>query len=98
MSGPGPGSGKLGTCLSQLYHEHRRGVQAGYGKFETFPIWNLPLKHSLNVAYEAATVELRDVNLIDPYHLAAYGTQTVNDNRDVEAFSLLQRYPPNALR
>lgn len=91
VSGPGPGSGKLGTCLSQLYHEHRRGVQAGYAKFETFPIWNLPLKHPVNVAYEAATVELRDVNLIDPYHLAAYGTQTVNYNRDVEAYPVLHR-------
>ncbi|MEP0773290.1 MAG: DUF1846 domain-containing protein [Acidobacteriota bacterium] len=91
VSGPGPGSGKLGTCLSQLYHEHRRGVRAGYAKFETFPIWNLPLKHPVNVAYEAATVELRDVNLIDPYHLTAYGVQTVNYNRDVEAFPLLRR-------
>jgi uncharacterized protein (UPF0371 family) len=91
VTGPGPGSGKLGTCLSQLYHEHRRGVAAGYAKFETFPIWNLPLKHPVNVAYEAATVELRDVNLIDPYHLAAYGEQTVNYNRDVEAYPLLRR-------
>jgi uncharacterized protein (UPF0371 family) len=91
VTGPGPGSGKLGTCLSQLYHEHRRGTRAGYAKFETFPIWNLPLKHPVNVAYEAATVELRDVNLIDPFHLAAYGEQTVNYNRDVEAFPLLQR-------
>jgi uncharacterized protein (UPF0371 family) len=91
VTGPGPGSGKLGTCLSQLYHEHRRGTTAGYAKFETFPIWNLPLKHPVNVAYESATVELRDVNLIDPFHLAAYGQQTVNYNRDVEAFPLLQR-------
>jgi len=91
VTGPGPGSGKLGTCLSQLYHEHRRGVHAGFAKFETFPIWNLPLKHPVNVAYEAATVELRDVNLIDPFHLAAYGEQTVNYNRDVEAFPVLQR-------
>jgi uncharacterized protein (UPF0371 family) len=91
VTGPGPGSGKLGTCLSQLYHEHRRGVHAGFAKFETFPIWNLPLKHPVNVAYEAATVELRDVNLIDPFHLAAYGEQAVNYNRDVEAFPLLQR-------
>ena len=91
VTGPGPGSGKLGTCLSQLYHEHRRGVAAGFAKFETFPIWNLPLKHPVNVAYEAATVELRDVNLIDPFHLAAYGVQTVNYNRDVEAFPVLQR-------
>ena len=91
VTGPGPGSGKLGTCLSQLYHEHRRGNPAGYAKFETFPIWNLPLKHPVNVAYEAATVELRDVNLIDPFHLAAYGEQTVNYNRDVEAFPVLRR-------
>lgn len=91
VTGPGPGSGKLGTCLSQLFHEHRRGVHAGYAKFETFPIWNLPLKHPVNVAYEAATVELRDVNLIDPFHLAAYGEQAVNYNRDVEAFPVLQR-------
>ncbi|MEW6336928.1 MAG: DUF1846 domain-containing protein [Acidobacteriota bacterium] len=91
VTGPGPGSGKLGTCLSQLYHEHRRGVAAGYAKFETFPIWNLPLKHPVNVAYESATVELRDVNLIDPYHLAAYDERTVNYNRDVEAFPVLRR-------
>jgi uncharacterized protein (UPF0371 family) len=91
VTGPGPGSGKLGTCLSQLYHEHRRGVAAGYAKFETFPIWNLPLKHPVNIAYESATVELRDVNLIDPYHLSAYGEQTVNYNRDVEAFPVLRR-------
>jgi uncharacterized protein (UPF0371 family) len=91
VTGPGPGSGKLGTCLSQLYHEHLRGTAAGYAKFETFPIWNLPLKHPVNVAYEAATVELRDVNLIDPFHLAACGEQTVNYNRDVEAFPVLRR-------
>jgi uncharacterized protein (UPF0371 family) len=91
VTGPGPGSGKLGTCLSQLFHEHRAGRAVGYAKFETFPIWNLPLKHPVNVAYEAATVELKDVNLIDPFHLAAYGEQTVNYNRDVEAFPVLQR-------
>lgn len=91
VAGPGPGSGKLATCLSQVYHEHLRGAAAGYAKFETFPIWNLPLKHPVNVAYEAATVELKDVNLIDPFHLAAYGTQAVNYNRDVEAFPLLAR-------
>ncbi len=91
VAGPGPGSGKLATCLSQLYHEHLRGVVAGYAKFETFPIWNLPLKHPVNVAYEAATVELKDVNQIDPYHLAAYGVQAVNYNRDIEAFPLLAR-------
>jgi len=91
VAGPGPGSGKLATCLSQLYHEHLRGRAAGYAKFETFPIWNLPLKHPVNVAYEAATVELKDVNQIDPFHLAAYGQQAVNYNRDVEAFPLLAR-------
>jgi uncharacterized protein (UPF0371 family) len=91
VAGPGPGSGKLATCLSQLYHEHLRSVDAGYAKFETFPIWNLPLKHPVNVAYEAATVELHDVNLIDPFHLEAYGEQAINYNRDVEAFPLLAR-------
>jgi uncharacterized protein (UPF0371 family) len=91
VAGPGPGSGKLATCLSQLYHEHLRGNAAGYAKFETFPIWNLPLKHPVNVAYEAATVELRDVNQIDPFHLEAYGKQAVNYNRDIEAFPLVVR-------
>ncbi|MBN1770803.1 MAG: DUF1846 domain-containing protein [Deltaproteobacteria bacterium] len=91
VTGPGPGSGKLATCLGQLYHEHRRGVRAGYAKFETFPIWNLPLKHPVNVAYEAATVDLRDVNLIDPFHLETYRETTVNYNRDVEAFPLVAR-------
>jgi uncharacterized protein (UPF0371 family) len=91
VTGPGPGSGKLGTCLSQLYHEHRRGNEAGYAKFETFPIWNLPLKHPINVAYEAATVDLGDFNLIDPFHLEAHGEQTVNYNRDVEVFPVLLR-------
>ncbi len=91
VTGPGPGSGKLATCLSQLYHEHKRGVRAGYAKFETFPIWNLPLKHPVNVAYEAATVDLGDVNVIDPFHLEAYGEPAVNYNRDVEAFPLLVR-------
>jgi len=91
VAGPGPGSGKLATCLSQVYHEHLRGNAAGYAKFETFPIWNLPLKHPVNVAYEAATVELRDVNQIDPFHLAAYGEQSVNYNRDIEAFPLVAR-------
>lgn len=91
VTGPGPGSGKLGTCLSQLYHEHERGVRAGYAKFETFPIWNIPLKHPVNVAYEAATADLRDVNVIDPFHLEAYGETTVNYNRDVDAFPLLKR-------
>jgi uncharacterized protein (UPF0371 family) len=91
VTGPGPGSGKLATCLSQLYHEYRRGRHAGYAKFETFPIWNLPLKHEINVAYEAATADLRDVNMIDHYHLDAYNERAVNYNRDIEAFPLLQR-------
>lgn len=91
VTGPGPGSGKLATCLGQLYHEYRRGVKAGYAKFETFPIWNLPLKHKVNVAYEAATVDLKDVNLIDHHHLDAYNEKTVNYNRDIEAFPLLRR-------
>jgi uncharacterized protein (UPF0371 family) len=91
VAGPGPGSGKLATCLSQVYHEHLRGTAAGYAKFETFPIWSLPLKHPVNVAYEAATVELRDVNQIDPFHLEAYGQQAVNYNRDVEAFPVVAR-------
>ena len=90
VTGPGPGSGKLATCLSQLYHEHKRGRQAGYAKFETFPIWNLPLNHPVNLAYEAATADLDDVNMIDPFHLEAYGEMTVNYNRDVEAFPVLQ--------
>ena len=89
VTAPGPGSGKLATCLSQLYHEHLRGVQAGYAKFETFPIWNLPLNHPVNLAYEAATADLNDVNVIDPFHLEAYGVTTVNYNRDVEAFPVL---------
>ena len=89
VTAPGPGSGKLATCLSQLYHEHKRGVQAGYAKFETFPIWNLPLNHPVNLAYEAATADLNDVNMIDPFHLDAYGVTTVNYNRDVEAYPVL---------
>ncbi|HXK58288.1 MAG TPA: DUF1846 family protein, partial [Acidobacteriota bacterium] len=91
VTGPGPGSGKLATCLSQLYAEHRRGVGAGYAKFETFPIWNLPLKHPVNVAYEAATADLVDVNMIDPFHLEAYGETAVNYNRDILAYPLLTR-------
>lgn len=91
VTAPGPGSGKLATCLSQLYHEHKRGIDAGYAKFETFPIWNIPLKHPVNVAYEAATADLKDINLIDPHHLEAYGEQAINYNRDVEAFALLAR-------
>ena len=89
VTAPGPGSGKLATCMSQLYHEHKRGIQAGYAKFETFPVWNLPLNHPVNLAYEAATADLSDVNMIDPFHLEAYGTTTVNYNRDVEAFPVL---------
>ena len=89
VTAPGPGSGKLATCLSQLYHEHKRGIQAGYAKFETFPIWNLSLNHPVNLAYEAATADLSDVNMIDPFHLDAYGITTVNYNRDVEAFPVL---------
>ena len=89
ITAPGPGSGKMATCLSQLYHEHQRGVRAGYAKFETFPIWNIPLKHPVNLAYEAATADLNDVNMIDPFHLEAYGITTVNYNRDVEIFPVL---------
>ena len=90
VTAPGPGSGKLATCLSQLYHEHKRGIAAGYAKFETFPIWNLPLNHPVNIAYEAATVDLNDANIIDPFHLDAYGKTTVNYNHDVEAFPVLR--------
>ena len=89
ITAPGPGSGKMATCLSQLYHDHKRGIDAGYAKFETFPIWNLPLKHPVNLAYEAATADLDDVNMIDPFHLEAYGVTTVNYNRDVEIFPVL---------
>ena len=89
VTAPGPGSGKMATCLSQLYHEYKRGIKAGYAKFETFPVWNLPLKHPVNLAYEAATADLNDVNMIDPFHLEAYGTTTVNYNRDVEIFPVL---------
>ena len=90
VTAPGPGSGKMATCLSQLYHEHKRGILSGYAKFETFPIWNLPLKHPVNLAYEAATADLADVNMIDPYHLQAYGKLAVNYNRDVEIFRVLE--------
>ncbi len=89
ITAPGPGSGKMATCLSQLYHEHKRGIPAGYAKFETFPIWNLPLKHPVNLAYEAATADLNDLNMIDPFHLEAYGETTVNYNRDIEIFPVL---------
>ena len=91
VTAPGPGSGKMATCLSQVYQEHQRGVKAGYAKFETFPIWNLPLKHPVNLDYEAATADLADVNMIDPFHLEAYGKTTVNYNRDVEIFPVLQQ-------
>lgn len=90
VTAPGPSSGKLATCLSQLYHEHKNGVKAGYAKFETFPVWNLPLKHPVNIAYEAATADLQDVNQIDPYHFNAYGTLTVNYNRDIAVFPVLK--------
>lgn len=89
VTAPGPGSGKMAVCLSQLYHDYKRGIKAGYAKFETFPIWNLPLQHPVNLAYEAATADLGDVNMIDPFHLAAYGETTVNYNRDVEIFPVL---------
>ena len=91
ITGPGPGSGKLATCLSQLYHENKRGVLAGYAKFETFPVWNLPLKHPVNVAYESATADIGDFNLIDPFHLEAYNKKAINYNRDVETFPVLKR-------
>lgn len=89
VTAPGPGSGKMATCLSQLYHDNKRGIKAGYAKFETFPIWNIPLKHPVNLAYEAATADLNDMNMIDPYHLEAYGVTSVNYNRDVEIFPVL---------
>ncbi len=97
ITAPGPGSGKMATCLSQLYHEHKRGIDAGYAKFETFPIWNLPLRHPVNLAYEAATADLNDVNMIDPFHLEAYGETTVNYNRDVEIFPVLNAMFENIL-
>ena len=90
VTAPGPGSGKMGTCLSQLYHENKRGIKAGYAKYETFPIWNLNIKHPINLAYEAATADLKDVNMIDPYHLEAYGEMAVNYNRDVEIFPVVR--------
>ena len=90
VTAPGPGSGKMATCLSQIYHEHKMGIKAGYAKFETFPIWNLPLNHPVNAAYEAATADLNDINMIDPFHLEAYGKSTVNYNRDVEIFPVLR--------
>ena len=90
VTAPGPGSGKMATCLSQLYHEHKHGIKAGYAKYETFPIWNLPLNHPVNLAYEAATADLADVNMIDPFHLQAYNEVTVNYNRDIEIFPVLK--------
>ena len=90
VTAPGPGSGKLATCLSQIYHEHKRGIEAGYAKFETFPVWNMPLSHPVNIAYEAATADLDDANIIDSFHLDAYGKTTVNYNRDVEAFPMVR--------
>jgi len=90
VTAPGPGSGKLATCLSQVYHDYRRGAHSGYAKFETFPIWSIPLRHPVNVAYEAATADLRDVNMIDPFHLEAYDKRAVNYNRDVESFPVLR--------
>ncbi|WP_302616136.1 DUF1846 domain-containing protein, partial [uncultured Muribaculum sp.] len=89
VTAPGPGSGKMAVCLSQLYNEHKRGVEAGYAKFETFPVWSLPLKHPVNIAYEAATADLNDVNMIDPFHLEAYGKTAINYNRDIEIFPVL---------
>ena len=97
ITAPGPGSGKMATCLSQLYHEHKRGVKAGYAKFETFPVWNLPLKHPVNIAYEAATADLDDVNMIDPFHLDVYGETSVNYNRDIEIFPVLSAIMENIL-
>ncbi len=97
VTAPGPGSGKMATCLSQMYHEHKRGIRAGYAKFETFPIWNLPLSHPVNLAYEAATADLNDVNMIDPFHLEAYGETTVNYNRDVEIFPVVTAMLENIL-
>jgi uncharacterized protein (UPF0371 family) len=91
VTAPGPGSGKMATCISQLYHDNQRGIKSGYAKFETFPIWNLPLRHPINLAYEAATADLADVNMIDPYHLEAYGISAVNYNRDIEIFPVLNR-------
>jgi len=91
VTGPGPGSGKLATCLSQLYHDHRKGIRSGYAKFETFPIWNIPLKHPVNVVYESATADIKDFNMIDPFHLEAYGETAINYNRDVEVFPVLRR-------
>ena len=90
VTAPGPCSGKMATCLSQMYHEHKRGISAGYAKFETFPVWNLPLKHPVNLAYEAATADLKDVNMIDPYHLEEYNIRTVNYNRDIEVFPVVE--------
>ena len=92
VNAPGPGSGKLATCLSQIYHENKLGINAGYAKFETFPVWNLSLNHPVNLAYEAATVDLNDINLIDEFHLKKYGIEAVNYNRDIETFPILKRF------
>lgn len=89
VTAPGPGSGKMAVCLSQLYNEHKKGIEAGYAKFETFPVWSLPLKHPVNIAYEAATADLNDINMIDPFHLEAYGKTAINYNRDIEIFPVL---------
>ena len=91
MTAPGPGSGKLATCMSNMYHDQLNGIKSGYAKFETFPVWNLPLHHPVNLAYEAATADLDDVNMIDPFHLQTYGETTVNYNRDIEIFPVLKR-------
>ena len=98
VNAPGPGSGKLATCLSQVYHENVRGINAGYAKFETFPVWNLPLNHPVNLAYEAATADLKDINLIDPFHLKKYGIESVNYNRDIETFPILKNILKKVLK
>ena len=91
VTGPGANSGKMATCLSQVYHDYQKGIKAGYAKFETFPVWNLPLNHPVNIAYEAATADLGDVNMVDPFYLQAYGEAAVNYNRDIEIFPVVQR-------
>ena len=98
VTAPGPGSGKLATCLNQLYHQHQQGINAGYAKFETFPVWNLDLKHPVNLAYEAATADIGDYNLIDPFHLKKYGRSVVNYNRDIEVFPILKKILKNIFK
>ena len=98
MTAPGPGSGKLATCMSNMYHDQLNGIKSGYAKFETFPVWNLPLHHPVNLAYEAATADLDDVNMIDPFHLQTYGETTVNYNRDIEIFPCLEAHVGTHLR